>query len=821
MFLERLSATGVGTNKYYESKGTFNKLASTASSALPNCTTYCLLRSYEFLNLDDRIKGIAIRNSYGWHNAKYWFKETGMPTGDVLREGSIAVFDGNCGHVAFIERKIDETHALITESNYDANKKLRNWKYWRKREVELIVGKATLSGVGKLLGYIYLPIEDVDIRTSRDKTKNQVEVSPGMLNVRTTPGGDLYRPGCYCPAGIYNVLDMTIKDDTTWYKIDEDCWIAQVEEVEYLPIWEAEPEPEPTVEKKLNIKITNLRMREEPTTKSTNKGYAEKGEHVYTETAEADGYTWYKIENGYWIAGIEGDVELIEEIIPEPEPTPEPETPTWVQPTSVDENTEVDQIYLNCKVRIRYDSSTDAESMAVADKNTFYNVLDFEIKSDYTWYQIGEHAWIAGVEEVEYRPKIVWEAPIPVSPDLNKNQLIVGDVTLNIRLQPNTPAKKQGTCRKNSTYDVLAIKEQEDYTWYQLGINSWVAGVDEVDYIPAGVPKDFNAIIEDANELKSNLDIAIKAVENKKCQSYYKELQDKTNDLNDLIKKNFNYIDYDYEDDKEYNEIDLLYTTDIHGYWKGYQESTRVQTNFSINDLNTLKNNLKKQGIPSLLVNSGDIIHGSDTANVNYGEDVVNAFNNLDMFASVFGNHEFRYNDEGPWFQTRMKALESMTACNLLYKDTGKLVFKPYRLARFGSKIIGVIGVGFPGFDGGRGNTDEYTILDGLDCCKQIQKYINELRELGANYIFCAVHLGDGTDARAGNNISVPIIANNTEGLDAILPGHSHAMTAQHTEINSKGNPVIVLAQPRCDLMYISRVRIKKDGITSELLDTI
>ena len=555
---------------------------------------------------------------------------------------------------------------------------------------------------------------------------SKINVKITNLRIRATPSLKGKVVG-YATKGVHTYTKTKDADGYTWYMIDEDAWVAGIEgDVELIE--------ETTVAGKINIKIDNLRMREKATTKSSSKGFATKGVHEYSETSKADGYTWYRIENGYWVAGIDGDVEEFED-------EPDVPVPAWLEPESVDPDTNSAQIHLSTKVRIRFSPSTSAESMALANANTYYNVL--------------------------------------------------------------------------------SIVNGTDYTWYEVGVNAWIAGVEEVEYIPEGVPKDYDLIIENVEELKSTLDTAIKAIENKKCVDYYKELQSKTTELNEFIKKNFNYIDYDYEDDKEYNEIDLIYTTDIHGYWKGYQESTRVQTNFSINDLNTLKNNLKKQGIPSLLVNSGDIIHGSDTANANYGEDVVKAFNNLDMFASVFGNHEFRYNDEGPWFQTRMKALESMTACNLLYKDTGKLVFKPYRLARFGSKVIGVIGVGFPGFDGGRGNTDEYTILDGLDCCKQIQKYINELRELGANYIFCAVHLGDGTDARAGNNISVPIIANNTEGLDAILPGHSHAMTEQHTEINSKGNPVIVLAQPRCDLMYISRVRIKKDGITSELLDTI
>lgn len=234
MYLERLSVNGISDSKYYVPNGTFNTKPASSSLQMPNCTIYCYLRSHEFLNATERIKGIALKGSYGWHNAKYWYEETGLPTGTTLREGSIAVFDGTCGHVAFVERVIDSTHALITESNYDDNKNLRNWKYWRKREVELVVGKATLSGVGKLKGFIYLPIEDVDIRKERNSGKDQIRVTETFVNVRVAPQGDIAVTGCYCPMGIYDVKDISVQDDYTWYKIEENRWVAGVDCVEFL-----------------------------------------------------------------------------------------------------------------------------------------------------------------------------------------------------------------------------------------------------------------------------------------------------------------------------------------------------------------------------------------------------------------------------------------------------------------------------------------------------------------------------------------------------------------------------------------------------------
>ena len=128
MWLRRLQRPGVYDpyNKYYDPNGKFNIY--TGSTRMPNCTAYSYLRAQEEMLLDDR-DPYLIRSSGGFGNAKTWYDTTPLPKGHVLREGAIAVFDGNCGHVAIVEKKISDTHAIISESNYDDDKSLRNWKY--------------------------------------------------------------------------------------------------------------------------------------------------------------------------------------------------------------------------------------------------------------------------------------------------------------------------------------------------------------------------------------------------------------------------------------------------------------------------------------------------------------------------------------------------------------------------------------------------------------------------------------------------------------------------------------------------------------------
>lgn len=79
-------------------------------------------------------------------------------------------------------------------------------------------------------------IEPVD----RDEYVNQINVKGSTLRMRTTPNDDNYDNviGSYCPMGYFNVLasQKTERDwGDTWYKIDEDVWVAGVSYVEYLP----------------------------------------------------------------------------------------------------------------------------------------------------------------------------------------------------------------------------------------------------------------------------------------------------------------------------------------------------------------------------------------------------------------------------------------------------------------------------------------------------------------------------------------------------------------------------------------------------------
>ena len=55
--------------------------------------------------------------------------------------------------------------------------------------------------------------------------------------------------------------------------------------------------------KKLDLSVADLRIRKEPSTSAPSAGMIAKGTHTITETVDADGHTWGKLESGQgWIA---------------------------------------------------------------------------------------------------------------------------------------------------------------------------------------------------------------------------------------------------------------------------------------------------------------------------------------------------------------------------------------------------------------------------------------------------------------------------------------------------------------------------------------
>ena len=108
---------------------------------------------------------------------------------------------------------------------------------------------------------------------------------------------------------------------------------------QYPLFWISDPRNEYVDQ--LQVLNNALRIRKTPSLKGTIIGHAEKGYWTFTETKQADGYTWYKVYNDMWIAEVEGTSKLVKAKPPKPDPKPIeelPKEPTKATPEPIKED---------------------------------------------------------------------------------------------------------------------------------------------------------------------------------------------------------------------------------------------------------------------------------------------------------------------------------------------------------------------------------------------------------------------------------------------------------------------------------------------------
>ena len=152
-------------------------------------------------------------------NAKEWIKNFREPWEVKSPDykpvaGDIVVYDGEYGHVQFMET--DTIYSEYAKGNPNSFKNGKLDEYYNK----------------SILGYLHYPLNVVE-PVERNASVNQIQTTDVELRIRTKPSLSAEVVG-YVQLGYYNVLDSKVADGYTWYKLDKDRWCANVSTI-YLP----------------------------------------------------------------------------------------------------------------------------------------------------------------------------------------------------------------------------------------------------------------------------------------------------------------------------------------------------------------------------------------------------------------------------------------------------------------------------------------------------------------------------------------------------------------------------------------------------------
>lgn len=239
-------------------------------------------------------------------------------------------------------------------------------------------------------------------------------------------------------------------------------------------------------------------------------------------------------------------------------------------------------------------------------------------------------------------------------------------------------------------------------------------------------------------------------------------------------------------------DVYILFTNDTHCEIEG-------ETGFA--GLMAYKNSLLQKTDNVLTVDCGDAIQGGFVGTVSKGEYIMELMNGVGYDLAVPGNHEFDFG-----LEQLKKITESFEGqyigCNYKYTGSGegiKLDMEPWAIKEIGGMKLGFVGIITPSsivsslsshfMENGECVYDLAGGNEGRDLWDTVQKSVDECRKAGADYVIALSHLG--TQKESTPYTSYELIAN-TEGINALLDGHSHSFIPTFIQKNKNGEDILI-----------------------------
>lgn len=226
-----------------------------------------------------------------------------------------------------------------------------------------------------------------------------------------------------------------------------------------------------------------------------------------------------------------------------------------------------------------------------------------------------------------------------------------------------------------------------------------------------------------------------------------------------------------YED-----KVSIINTADIHGHLMydeetgGYYSLDEVGLIMGLPLVKHYADDLRAQNPNTLFLDSGDMFHGTNEANIENGMGIVKAVNLMGYDATVPGNHDFNF---GFPRLLEMKAQLNFPILAANIFQNGKLVFDEYRIVKVGSKKIGLFGLTVKEalwYTNSR-DTIGVTIGDPVQAAKTV---VSKLRKQ-VDAVILISHLGIGMDQE---------VVKKVDGIDLVLCGHEHLLLKSALKLN-------------------------------------
>lgn len=251
-------------------------------------------------------------------------------------------------------------------------------------------------------------------------------------------------------------------------------------------------------------------------------------------------------------------------------------------------------------------------------------------------------------------------------------------------------------------------------------------------------------------------------------------------------------------------KINLFNTSDIHGYMLNENESKQLinlgqsKTPMGLVGIDSLvQKHLKNETYDGyLFLDCGDLIHGTNIANIEEGAGIVKVANKMNYTATVPGNHDFNFGINR--LLNLKNELEFPILSANVYKDN-KPYFQEYIIKSINNTKIGIFGLTLKySLDHAPG--DNTTNLEIRNPIEEGIRLVEKLKSQ-CDIVILISHLGRDTDLE---------IINRIPDINLILSGHYHHESTKPELIN---NTYIVSAGAYSYFLGIGTLYIKNNKI--------
>ncbi len=222
--------------------------------------------------------------------------------------------------------------------------------------------------------------------------------------------------------------------------------------------------------------------------------------------------------------------------------------------------------------------------------------------------------------------------------------------------------------------------------------------------------------------------------------------------------------------DKKY--ITIMHTNDTHGR---AEEGKYDGMGFAKVSTLVQQYETENPDKPVVMLDAGDTFHGTTFATLVQGESIAKVMNEVGYDGMAAGNHDFNYGYE------RLLEIESLLDFPLLsanvIKEDGERLLKPYTIEEVNGVKLGIFGLSTPETHY-KTHPNNVKGLTFTDPAAEAKLMVELLENEGVDVIIAVTHLG--TDA-SSTDTSIKV-AEEAQGIDIIVDGHSHTVDNLPTE---------------------------------------